>query len=178
MREQITIPVRLDAETYRRFCFFDDFRRQRRWYLPVMVSMSLIAVSMVLLFGVRSGHEGLAGLLMGLGLAIPMVVFGLYCIQILARTAEQDLKNKPLIYTVTLERAGVRVVNGRKPEPPVELPWTASMSAFRRRGAVYLYVNAGRALILPDGQADAADDEVWSFLQKHAGACLDMRRKP
>ena len=52
MAKQIDIHVRLDARTFRRFCAFDTFRRQRRWYFPVMAAMVLITVSAAGLFGV------------------------------------------------------------------------------------------------------------------------------
>ena len=45
MAKQIDICVRLDAATFRRYCAFDTFRRQRRWYLPVLASMLLITGS-------------------------------------------------------------------------------------------------------------------------------------
>ena len=51
MAKKIDISVRLDAKTFRRYCAFDTFRRQRRWYWPVLASMLLITVSMAGLFG-------------------------------------------------------------------------------------------------------------------------------
>ena len=56
--------------------------------------------------------------------------------------------------------------------PPrlLDVPWKDLQAAFRARGCVYLYVNPARAFLLPDGQADAAPDELWAYLEKHMGA--------
>ncbi|MBQ3270240.1 MAG: YcxB family protein [Clostridia bacterium] len=177
MAKQIDIPVRLDARAFRRFCAFDTFRRQRRWYFPVMAAMVLITVSAAGLFGVVPLSESVSGVLMGLGLAIPMLIFGLYLIQIEAQVARQRLKEKPLVYTLRLSPEGVRVVNGQKQEAPIELGWDRFWGAFRRADCAYLYVNPQRAFILPDNQASAPPQEVWRYLQKYLGTekCVERR---
>ena len=38
MARTIDIHVKLDPRTFRRYCAFDTFRRQRRWYPPVIQS--------------------------------------------------------------------------------------------------------------------------------------------
>lgn len=177
MAKQIDMPVRLDARAFRRFCAFDTFRRQRRWYFPVMAAMVLVTISAAGLFGVVPLSESTSGVLMGLGLAIPMLIFGLYLIQIETQIARQHLKESPLVYTLCLSADGVRVVNGQKREAPVELGWDRFWGAFRRADCIYLYVNPQRAFILPDGQASTTPAEVWRHLQKYLGAekCVERR---
>lgn len=178
MAKQIDIHVRLDARTFRRFCAFDTFRRQRRWYFPVMAAMVLITVSTAGLFGVLPLSESASGVLMGLGLAVPMLIFGLYLIQIEAQIARQHLKEAPAVYSLRLSADGARVTNDQKKEPPVDLPWDGFWGAFRRADCVYLYVNPQRAFILPDGQASAPPAEVWRFLKKclGEGKCVEKQR--
>ncbi len=177
MAKQIDIPVRLDARAFRRFCAFDTFRRQRRWYFPVMAAMVLVTISAAGLFGVVPLSESASGVLMGLGLAIPMLIFGLYLIQIETQVARQHLKESPLVYTLCLFAEGVRVVNGQKREAPVELGWDRFWGAFRRADCIYLYVNPQRAFILPDGQASTTPAEVWRYLQKYLGPQKCIERK-
>ena len=177
MAKQIDIHVRLDARTFRRFCAFDTFRRQRRWYFPVMAGMLLITLSVAGLSGAIPLSETASGLLMGLGLAVPLVIFGLYFIQIEAQIASQRLKDAPAVYSLRLSPQGVRVNNDQKQEAPVVLPWDGFWGAFRRADCTYLYVNPQRAFILPDGQASAPPEEVWRAVKQYMGQkrCIEKR---
>ncbi len=87
MASDIRIHVHLDPRSYRQFCAFDTFRRQRRWFAPLLVSMLLLAASTAYLFLSVRPSGTFAGLLFGLGLAVPMFCFGLYFIQIEAQIA-------------------------------------------------------------------------------------------
>ena len=176
MGKQIDVHVRLDADTYRRYCNFDAFRRRRKWFTPLMASMCLIAVSMFLLLRQDRAYTTAAGVLMGLGIAVPMVFFGLYFIQQQAQIVGQGLKGGQPIYSIRLAEEGIRVTNDRRSEPSVDMDWSGLYAAFRRRGCVYLYVSPERALILPDGQASVSDAALWSFILRHMGEnrCNDM----
>lgn len=179
MTKAIQIPVHLDARTFRRYCAFDAFYRQRRWYWPALIGMGLITVSLAGLFGWVGMSDTTAGLLMGLGIAVPMVNLGLWIIPIEVQVSRQRLKEAPLVYALRLDDAGVRVENGQKPEEAlVELPWSGLWAAFRRGGDIYLYANPGRALILPAGQASVSDSALWTFITKRLGAekCFDGRK--
>ena len=55
-----------------------------------------------------------------------------------------------------------------KEEAEVVLPWANVMGVWRDRRATYLYANAARAFILPDGQSDCSPAELWDF----AAQCL------
>lgn len=178
MTKPIEIRVRLDARAFRRFCAFDTFRRQRRWFAPLMTGMVLVTLAVGGLLDMIPIGESASGVLMGLGIAVPMAVFGLYVIQIEANIAAQHLKDAPEVYALRLTGEGLRITNSRKPEePPVELPWDRLMAAFRRRDGVYLYAAPERAFILPNGQADAADEAVWRCIKKNMGEgkCVETR---
>ena len=45
-------------------------------------------------------------------------------------------------------------------------PWNAVYGAWRQPGAVYLYVQQNRAYLLPAGQANVPEEEVWHFLRQ------------
>lgn len=177
MAKQIDIHVRLNDKMFRRYCAFDTFRRQRRWYWPVLIAMVLITAALAGLLKLVAMSETASGVLMGLGIAIPMVVFGLYVIQIEAQIYSQGLKRSPAVYSLRLSAEGVRVTNDQKQEAPVDLPWEGLWAAFRRGDCVYLYVNPARALILPDEQASVSRDELWAFLRKYLGdaRCIDRK---
>ena len=169
MGRYIDIHVRLDAATFRRYCAFDTFRRQRRWYWPVLIGMVLITVALAGLLRLAPMSESAAGVLMGLGIAIPAVIFGLYVVQIEAQIARQGLKQAPAVYSLRLDAGGVRVTNDQKQESPLSVAWKDVPAAFRDKSCVYLYVSAARAFLLPDGQADADPDALWDYLREHLG---------
>ena len=177
MGRYIDIHVRLDAATFRRYCAFDTFRRQRRWYWPVLIGMVLITVALAGLLRLAPMSESAAGVLMGLGIAIPAVIFGLYVVQIEAQIARQGLKQAPAVYSLRLDAGGVRVTNDQKEEPPVELGWDRLWAAFKRSDAVYLYVSPERAFILPDGQASVSHEALWTFMKKHLGDARCIEKK-
>ena len=53
-RTEYTIPVKLDAKTFRRFSFFDTLKLRKRWVRPVIFALILIAFAVVALL---SGKE-------------------------------------------------------------------------------------------------------------------------
>ena len=68
-----------------------------------------------------------------------------------------------------LDYDGVRVVNDMKKEDAQAVKWQDVQAAFRRKDCVYLYVSPVRAYLLPSGQTDAGDDELWAYLREHLG---------
>ena len=178
MAKPIEVHVRLDAATFRHFCNFDALRRRRLWYWPALIGLVLMCVaSFLLLRGQGSGAA--AGVLMGIGIAVPAGAFALYAIQIEAQVASQGLKASPPVYSLRLAPEGLRIVNDRKDEPPIDVPWDRVHAAFRDKGAAYLYVTPQRAFILPDGQASASDAAVWQALREYLGddRCADATAK-
>ena len=169
MAKPIESHVRLDAKTFRRYCAFDTFRRQRRWFPPVLVGMLLITLALAGLLNIIPMGESAAGVLMGLGIAVPLVVFGLYAIQVEAQIANRKLKEAPEVYALRFADDGVRVADGQNPESSVTLGWDQLWAAFRRRDCVYLYATPDRAFILPNGQANVADEAVWKCLNRNMG---------
>ena len=175
MAKPIEIHVRLDARTFRRYCVFDAFRRRRAWFLPAMIGMVLITASIaLLLFG--HGQESLAGVLMGLGIAVPLMFFGLFFIQVEAQVARQKLKDAPPVYSLTLRPEGLAIRNDQKSESEIDLPWGRLHAAYRAADAIYLYATPERAFILPEGQASVASAQLWSALTRYLGPdkCLTV----
>ena len=60
-------------------------------------------------------------------------------------------------------------MNNMKREDVQAVKWPEVQAAFRRKGCIYLYVSPAKAFLLPDGQADATDGEVWAYLKDHMG---------
>ena len=166
----IVIPVRLDEKTFKRFARFDMFSRRKKWIRPAVFALILIVFAVAALL-VRKEQSGLiAAVLLVVGLGLPFVYIGTFLSQVNMQAVSRKLKPARYVYTVTLGGEGVTAKdNGKNEETPV-IPWEKIQKAFRRKGCIYLYVTAAKAFLLPAGQADAPDHEVWDFIQDHLGA--------
>ena len=167
--KKIVIPVRLDEKTFRRFARFDMFALRRKWVRPLVFSLILIAFALAALLARKAQSGMIAAVLLAVGIGLPVVYIGTFLSQVNMQAVRLKLKPARLVYTVTLREAGITVENNRKKEDLLELEWPALQRAFRRRGCIYLYVTAAKAFLLPDGQADVPDPEVWDYLVRHLG---------
>jgi hypothetical protein len=173
----INIPVKLDKVTFRRFAVFDTFRRQRRWRAPVLFLVILTGFSIFLFFQADKPQSGLiGGVLLAVGLGLPLVYFSSFFISLRENVIKHCMPRQ--VYTLTLTDKGVHILSNINNGEELTLDWNQLFAAYRVKGAVYLYVLPTRAFLLPDGQADAPDDELWAFLkQKLRDKCRSFRRK-
>ena len=153
-QNEITVPVKLDAKTFKRFSRFDMLRLRKRWVRPVVFALILMAFAAVLLV---------------VGLGLPLVYFGTFFSQVNMQAENQGLDQPRRVYTVRLSWEGVDVTNDRKQGEHVALKWSQLSAAYRVKGCVYLYASPARAYLLPDGQASVSQDALWAFLVDHMG---------
>ena len=168
-RTEYTIPVKLDAKTFRRFSCFDTLKLRKRWVRPVVFAVILIAFAIVALLSRKAQSGMIAAVLLAVGLGLPLVYFGSFLSSVNLQVARYGLDRPRRVYTVVLNADGVRVTNDQKAEDPVQVPWKEVQAAFRAKGCIYLYVNAARAFLLPDGQGSTPAEEIWEYLVKHMG---------
>jgi hypothetical protein len=168
-RTEYTIPVRLDAKTFRRFSWFDTLRLRKRWVRPTIFALILIAFAVVALLSRREQSGLVAAVLLVVGLGLPLVYFGTFLSSVNMQVARHRLDKPRRVYTVVLNADGVQVTNDQIAEAPVRLSWKEIQAAFRTKDCIYLYVNAARAFLLPDGQGSAPAEEMWDYLVKHMG---------
>jgi len=172
---QITIPVRLDAAAFRRFSRFDTFRLRKRWRRPAAFALIFAAFAAAALLSRKPQSGLLAGVLLAVGLGLPLVYIGTYLSQVRAQARRLDPPRH--VYTVVLDFDGIRVENAQRQESPLSLKWRDAPAAFRAKGCIYLYASAQRAFLLPDGQADAPDEAVWACIAEHMGErCRELTR--
>ena len=168
-RTEYTIPVKLDARTFRRFGSFDMLRLRKKWVRPAVFALILIAFAVIALLTRREQSGLIAAVLLVIGLGLPLVYFGTFFSQVNMQAINYKLKPPRRVYTVRLDQAGIHVSNDQKQEQPVDVAWQDAQAAFHVRGCVYLYINAARAFLLPDGQGNAPAEEIWEYLVKHMG---------
>ena len=135
----ITIPVRMDSKTFRRFALFDAFVVKRHWRRPALFSALLLAFAMAALLLRREQSALIAAILLAVGLGLPILYIGMFFGQVNV----QALRNR------------------------LRLSWQELYRAYRLKNCVYLYAALGRAFLLPTGQADAADGDLWAFIAEH-----------
>ena len=168
-RTEYTIPVRLDAKTFRRFSRFDALKLRKRWVRPAVFALILTAFAFVALLSGKAQAGMIAAVLLVVGIGLPLVYFGFFFSQVNVQVARYGLDRPRAVYTVVLNADGVKVTNDQRNEAAVQVPWKEVQAAFRVKGCIYLYVNAARAFLLPDGQGSAPQEEIWGYLAKHTG---------
>jgi len=171
----INIAVNLDKATFRRFATFNTFRRQRRWRTPVWFTAILLGFS-IFIFYTNKPQSGLLGtLLMVIGLGMPIVYFSSFYIMLQNNVKKHALPR--LVYTLQMTDKDVCIHSANKGEE-LTLSWNQLFAAYRVKNAVYLYVLPTRAFLLPDGQADAPDDELWSLIEQNLkDKCRSFRKR-
>ena len=168
-KQDIVIPVKLSEKTFRRFARFDMLRLRKRWVRPVLFALILCVFATVALFS-RLPQSGLiAAVLLAVGLGLPIVYIGMFLSQVNLQADKWKLGKGKLVYTVTLRSKDFTVVNSQKAGEAVTVPWAEARQAFRMRGCIYLYASPAKAYLLPDGQANVPDGEVWQRIVQGLG---------
>ena len=169
MRTEYTIPVRLDAKTFRRFGNFDMLRLRKKWVRPVLFAVILVAFAFLALLTRKEQSGMIAAVLLAVGLGLPLVYFGTFLSQMNMQVEKYRLDPPRRVYTVKLNFDGIHVTNNQQSENQVDVAWKDAQAAFRAKGCIYLYITPQRAFLLPDGQADCPPDELWAYVEKHMG---------
>ena len=166
--QTIVIPVRLDERTFRRFARFDMFRLRKRWLRPAVFALILCAFAFAALMTRKQESGMIAAVLLAIGLGLPIVYIGMFLSQVNLQAEKWHLGKGRRVYTVTLRMRDITVMNDNKPGEVATIPWEEARQAFRMPGCIYLYASPVKAFLLPDGQANAPDEELWNMIV----ACL------
>lgn len=165
----IIVEVRPDKKVFRNFALFDTFVLKKRWVRPVVFLAIMSAFAIAALVYGKNQAGLLGGVLLAVGIGLPAA----YVLSFLLQVNDQAEKNRLYagrrIYTVTLREDGVSVHHEQRKNETLGLNW-ADISAYRRKDCIYLYAGQTRAFLLPAGQANVSDDELWSFITSHKGS--------
>lgn len=164
----ITVSVRMDYKTLRDFSMFDTFLLKKHWLKPTVFGVAFVIFAIICFAATGKEQNWLLGTVMLLiGLGMPAVYVGMFLSQVKGQAKKLRLDPPRRVYTLTMSNECIHIANDLKVEDPVTLEWPKIPAAFRCKKAIYLYAAPTRAFILPDGQADAADDEVWAMLERN-----------
>lgn len=162
-RGSILIPVHLDAKTFRGFAWFDTIGRSKRWRSPLIFAViftffACIALSMR---GRADGATLLGVVLLVVGLGIPGGYFLSFYLSVRGQIKRFGLKEPRYAYTVTLSESGVKIATDKE---QADYTWDNVYAAYRKAECIYLYIEERRAYLLPKGQGEADQDEIWALL--------------
>lgn len=165
--QQITVRVRMDARTFRRFAVYDAFRVRRLARRPALFFLLMAGFSLAAFLSRREGSVLIGSVLIGIALLLPLGYFGSFLSEVGQTVRKLKLKEPKSVYTVLLHKEGVLITGHQRAGEQLTLSWRDVHALHRLKGALYLYAAPERAFILPSGQADAPDDEVEAFLLSH-----------
>ena len=162
-KKLLHITVTLDGDTFRRFAWFDTMRLRRGWRRPVLFAAILgtCAAAAFAYAGTDANSVLLGVLLLAVGLGLPLVWVGMFARSV--RRQVRAMKLPRTVYNIDLTESGVTCWHTAGGAAAETTPWAQVYSAWRRPGAVYLYVQPGRAYLLPAAGA-AGDEKLWAVL--------------
>ena len=101
----ISIPVKLDEKTFRRFARFDMLILRKKWVRPAVFSAILIAFAIIALLTRKEQSGMIAAVLLAVGIGLPLVYIGTFLSQVNMQAVRAGLKPARSVYTLTLSEA-------------------------------------------------------------------------
>ena len=168
MKQSIVVVSRVDAKIFRRFAYFDTYRLKKRYRAPLGFLAIMLAFALCCFFVAADKPQArlLGTVLLVVGLLLPLAYFLMFELSVRAQTSKLKQPQKAYTLTLTEEREGVQISNGKE---QVKLPWNKIYGAYRLAGCIYLYAHPTKAFLMPDGQASVSPDELFDFLVAQIG---------
>ena len=98
------------------------------------------------------------------GLVLPLVWLEIYAFSL--RKQAKAMRLPRPAYTVKLTESSVTCYQTAAGAAPEHTPWADVYGAWHLSDAVYLYVQPGKAYLLPEGEERQAD-KIWAILVGH-----------
>lgn len=171
------VDVSLTEKAFRRFALFDLLIHRKMWRGPAVFALILSACGAVCFWQSQiRGAALLGGVLLAVGLGVPCVYFGAFLHSVRKKARALGLKEPQYVYSLELpaDSDEIRVKNQKE---EACYPWAGVCRAYRVAGAVYLYITAERAFILPDECLNGQDPEtLWNRITTRLPAEKCTRR--
>ena len=171
-----TVQAQITPEIFQEFAWFDLLRRQKRLRAPLLFTLVMAAFAAVcfLAMGRVRGSGLLGGVLLGVGLVLPLCWLLSFHLSVRGEAKKLKLAQAPVAYTLRLTVQGLGVSNEKE---TAQFPWEQLHRVCRLRRSICLYVTPARAFLLPTPGGEE-DDRLWRELgQRLPGEKLeDLRR--
>lgn len=158
--KSLTLACKIDRQTFTRFAVYDTLKRKKAWRNPVLFALIMSAFAAVC-FLVRRTHAQatlLGGVLLGVGLILPLVWFGMFFSSVRRQAVRSGLSPDKAQYYVTLNEEKIHVSKGKE---TADFQWQDAYLARREKGCIYLYVAPTRAFLLPDCEQT---EQAWALI--------------
>lgn len=162
VQKELKIEARITPEAFREYSYFDIFTRRKRYRGPLLFFL-ILAVSAGICFtqvGRRDSAAFLGGVLLAVGLGLPVVYFASFFSSVRRNAKLLAQKKIAAAYTVLLNSAGVVIPAGEK---TLTYAWDAVFYVYRLQHSTCVYVEADRAYMLPR-QDPETEERLWALL--------------
>ena len=156
----VTIACKIDQKTFTHFAVFDTLVRKKGWRNPVLFALIMSAFAVVCFLARKTHAQAvlLGGVLLGVGLCLPIVWFGMFFSSVKRQAARSGLSPDKAQYFVTLLEEKIFVSKGKE---KADFKWEDAYLARRVKGCIYLYVAPTRAFLLPDCEQT---EQAWKII--------------
>lgn len=161
-QDSIRIEAKITPEAFREFSYFDAMRRQKRYKGPLLFFLIMGAAACVCFTqtGRRENAAFLGSVLLIVGLGLPAVYLVSFFSSVRKNAKRLARKDVPTAYTVLLSPGGISIPVGEK---TLKYPWDRVFYVYRIRLSTCVYVEAGRAYMLPL-QEPETEERLWAMI--------------
>lgn len=158
--KSVTVPCRIDRKTFKHFAVYESFVRKKGWRNPALFALIMSAFAAVCFLARRTHAQAvlLGSVLLGVGLILPIVWFGMFFSSVSRQATRSGLSPGKAQYYVTLSEEKIHVSKGKE---AADFSWQDTYLVRRVKGCVYLYVSPTRAFLLPES---AESEDAWAII--------------
>ena len=166
--KSVTVPCRIDRKTFNRFADYESLVRKKGWRNPVLFALIMSAFAAVCFLARKTHAQAmlLGSVLLGVGLILPIVWFGMFFSSVSRQATRSGLSPVKAQYYVTLSEEKIHVSKGKE---TADFSWQDAYLARRVKDCIYLYVSPTRAFLLPVSTESA---QAWAIIT----AALDPKK--
>lgn len=156
----VTVAAKIDKKTFTRFAMYDTLSRKKGWRNPVLFALIMSAFAAVCFLGRKTHAQAtlLGGVLLGVGIILPLVWFGMFFSSVKRQAKRFGLSPDKAQYYVTLSNEKIFV---SKEKEKADYKWADVYLVRRVKDCIYLYVSPIRAFLLPDC---AETEQAWEII--------------
>lgn len=166
----ITVSVKIDARLFRDFAIFDTFRIKQRWKSPMIFALIMLAFAVLCFSLYQTADQAvfMGFILLVIGFGLPIVSFINFLRSVGIQIRKLGLSTPQAVYTVTLTESGIQIVTKNGHEE--QYVWDGIYGVYQGKGCTYLYVQNGRAYLLPDSDVGVQAEALKSLLNRRIPA--------
>ena len=176
-KQNLTIPVRLDSDTFQKFAIFDNMTRKQLWRRPVTQGLLLIAAGCICmaLGGLKSDVAFITYAFWLLGAAMIVLYLLTFWGYVRQQVKKPDKESDDNTFSISVGDAGMSISTSKK---FYNFTWSEMTEVYRAKDAMYIYTEKA-AYIIPQGNDAKALDAVWErFTEKmDPKRIADLRKK-